>query len=102
MLRSFILLILAALLISSNSQCTAFQSNLGYMVTGIAELGAPTDPVAKEDYSIVFSSTDNLGLYANIFSAFCNFLFNLSHCRTPDFKWTELLLSRGRSSSLLK
>ena len=72
MLRSFILLFLATLLITSNSQCTAFQSTLNYMVTGLAELGAPTDPSAKEDYSIVFSSNDVLGTWANIFHAFCN------------------------------
>lgn len=102
MLRTFILLILAALLVYSNSQCTAFQSTLSYMVTGVAELGAPTDATAKEDYSIVFSSTDNLGLYANIFSAFCNFLFYSSHYWTPDFKRPKLLFCGGRSSGLLK
>ena len=47
MLRNFILLILAALLIASNSQCTAAQSNLNYMINGVAELGAPTDTFAK-------------------------------------------------------
>jgi hypothetical protein len=102
MLRNFILLILAALLIASNSQCTAAQSNLNYMITGVAELGAPTDTFAKEDYSIVFSSNDNLGLYANIFSAFCNFLCNSSHRWTPDFQWTKFLLGGRRSSGLLK
>ena len=72
MLRTSILLFIAALLVASNSQCTAFQSTLNNMVTGVAELGNPTDTFAKEDYSVVFSSNDNLGLYANIFSAFCN------------------------------
>lgn len=71
MLQRLILLIFALLIVCSNSQCTSYPSALNYMVTGVVEMGSPVDTFAKDDYNVLFSGSQSLGTYANIFTAFC-------------------------------
>jgi len=85
MLQRLILLIFAFLIISSNSQCTAYPSTLNYMVTGVVQMGSPVDTIAQDDYNVLFSGSQSLGTYANIFSAFCNHLsLSSSHYRNAS------------------
>lgn len=92
MLQKLILLIFALLILGSNSQCTSYPSALNYMVTGVVEMGSPIDTIAKDDYNVLFSGTQTLGTYANIFSTFCtNLSLFFSHYRNANIFKPKLL-----------
>ena len=103
MLQRLILLIFALLIVTSNSQCTAYPSTLNYMVTGVVEMGSPVDTFAKDDYNVLFSGSQTLGTYANIFTAFCtNLSLFFSHYRNANIIKSKLLLIDCRSDLFIK
>lgn len=63
-------LLFAFIFINAYSQCTGTAISPQYIITGIMQLGLPTQSYAQQQYNVVFNSSDQLGTSANIFSAF--------------------------------
>jgi len=93
-----VILILAFICASAYSQCTSSSSTPQYIITGVMQIGVPSQSFAQAQYNVVFSGSGSLGSAANIFFAFGNNQFILSYCRISNSRKPKLLLPIRRRS----